>query len=172
MKLTTRGSVAAAFVACVATAVAASPAAAGTPPVPSVPVTLPLEHLETVLPVETPELRTGVPVPVPGVPDGPRYAAGRMLPEKVVPAVPFGTQLPETNVELPVKDPLGEDNLGVVRAVAEASDLALTAPGASVGAPVSAPRPHLFGFPEPVLPEVGLAAPMLRGTPAATLFVD
>lgn len=160
--------------ACVATAVAASPAAAGTsvPQVPSVPVSLPLEHLETVLPVQTPDLRTGVPVPVTGVPDGPHHAAGRLLPEKALPAVPFRAQLPETKAELPVKDPLGKDNLGVVGAVSEASDLKLATPGASVGAPVSAPRRHRRGLPELVMPEVGLAAPMLQGTPNATLLMD
>ncbi|WP_251060226.1 hypothetical protein [Streptomyces sp. ISL-100] len=150
-----------------ATAAAASPAAAGT----SAPVDLPLERLERVLPVEAPELRTGVPVPVPGVPDGPRYVTGRLLPEKTLPAVPFTAELPETEVGLPVKDPLGEGNLGALRAVSEASELMLKAPGATVGAPLSAPGEHLSGLPEPVLPELGVAPPMLRGTPAAVLIM-
>ncbi|MET9515884.1 hypothetical protein [Streptomyces sp. NPDC002994] len=168
MSLTIRGSVTAAFLACMATAAAASPAAAGT----SAPVDLPLEHLERVLPVEAPELRTGVPVPVAGVPDGPRYVTGRLLPEKTLPAVPFTAELPETEVELPVKDPLGEGNLGALRAVSEASDLTLKAPGATVGAPLSAPREHLSGLPEPVLPQLGLVSPILQGTPAAALLMD
>ncbi|MGX1883373.1 hypothetical protein [Streptomyces sp. NPDC055287] len=168
MKVTTRGSVAAAFMACLATAAAVSPAAAGT----SVPVDLPLESLQTVLPVQAPELRTGVPVPVAGVPDGPRHVTGRLLPENALPAVPFTAELPDTKLVLPVEDPLGEGRLGALGAVSEASDLALTAPGASVGAPVSAPREHLLGRPEPVLPQVALITPVLQGTPAAALLMD
>lgn len=168
MKLTTRGSVAAAFMACIATAAAVSPAAAGT----SAPVDLPLESLERVLPVQAPELRTGVPVPMAGVPDGPRYVTGRMLPENALPAVPFTAELPETTLELPVRDPLGEGSLGALRAVSESSDVMLSSPGASVGAPLSAPRDDLSGRPEPVLPQLALITPVLQGTPAAALLMD
>lgn len=167
MKLTTRGSLAA-VMACMATAVAATPAVAGT----SVPVTLPLESLETVVPLEAPALRAGVPVPVPGAPDAPRHVTGRLLPEGVVPAVPFTSELPQTLLELPVENPLGEGNLGVARAASEGSDLKLTGPGASLGAPLSAPRPHLFGQPEPTMPEAALITPVLQGDPAADLLVS
>ncbi|MET7618280.1 hypothetical protein [Streptomyces sp. NPDC005408] len=150
-----------------ASAVAAAPAVAG----PSVPVTLPLESLETVLPVEAPALRAGVPVPVPGAPDGPRYATGKLLPEGTVPQVPFTSTLPETLLEAPVENPLGEGNIGVARAASEATDLKLTSPGASVGAPVSEPRADLFGRPEAVLPELSVLTPTLQGTPAADLLL-
>ncbi|GHB04053.1 hypothetical protein [Streptomyces chryseus] len=168
MKLTTRGSVAAAFMACMATAVTITPAAAGT----SVPVDLPLENLERVLPIEAPELRTGVPVPVAGAPDGTRYVTGRMLPKRTLPSVPFTAELPETAVELPVKDPLGEGSLGALRAVSKTSDLGLSSPGASLGAPVSAPRSDLRGRLVPVLPQVAPITPVLQGTPAAALLMD
>ncbi|MFD5102291.1 hypothetical protein [Streptomyces albidochromogenes] len=145
-----------------------TPAAAGT----SVPVDPPLENLERVLPIEAPELRTGVPVPVAGVPDGPRYVTGRLLPGHTLPSVPFTAELPETAVELPLKDPLGEGNLGALGAVSEASDLALSSPGASLGAPVSAPRSDHRGRLVPVLPQVALITPVLQGTPAAALLMD
>lgn len=167
MKLTTRGSLAA-VMACMATAVAATPAVAVEP----VPVTVPLESLETVLPLEAPALSTGVPVLVPGVPDGPRHVTGRLLPESTVPTVPFTGELPKTLLELPVENPLGEGNLGVARAASQASDLKLTAPGASLGAPLSEPRAHLFGQPEPTLPQVALITPVLQGTPAADLLLS
>ncbi|MGW7054133.1 hypothetical protein [Streptomyces sp. NPDC054887] len=168
MKLTTRGSVAAAFMACMATVAAASPAAAGT----SVPVDLPLENLERVLPIRAPELRTGVPVPVAGVPDGPRHVSGRMLPKRTLPSVPFTAELPETTLELPVDGPLADTNIGALRAVSDASDVLLSTPGASVDAPVSAPRADRGGRLEPVLPQVALISPVLQGTPAAALLMD
>ncbi|MGW6458397.1 hypothetical protein ACWF94_21200 [Streptomyces sp. NPDC055078] len=167
MKSTTRGSLAA-VIACMASAVGAAPAAAGT----SVPVTLPLESLETVVPVPAPELSTGVPVPVPGAFEAPRHVTGRMLPHGLLPQVPFTSELPATVAELPVEDPLGGGELGVAKAVAPASDLKLTAPGASLGAPLSAPRPELFGQPEPVLPELAVLTPSLRGEPTAGLLLD
>ncbi|MEV2207149.1 hypothetical protein AB0E16_17120, partial [Streptomyces sp. NPDC047970] len=121
MKLTTRGSLAA-VVACVASAATGAPAVAAG----SVPVTVPLESVEAALPVEAPSLSTGVPVPVPGAPETPRHTTGNLLPDHTLPAVPFAGQLPETLVELPVDNPLGEGELGVVRAVTEASDLRLS----------------------------------------------
>jgi hypothetical protein len=151
-----------------ATSVVATPAVAGT----SVPLTLPLESLETVLPLEAPVLRAGVPVPVPGAPDAPRHVTGRLLPEGAVPAVPFTTELPETLLQLPVENPLGEGRLGAARVVSKASDVKLTGPGASLGAPLSEPRPRLFGQPEPTLPQVALITPVLRGDPAAGLFLS
>ncbi|MFF0446828.1 hypothetical protein ACFYT4_10505 [Streptomyces sp. NPDC004609] len=164
MKSTTRASLTA-LMACMASAVAAAPAAAAA----SVPVTLPLESLETVLPLEAPGLSTGVPVPVPGAPDGPRHVTGRMLPQRVLPQVPFTSGLPRTALEVPLESPLVEGAPGLARAAVEAPDTRLTTPGASLGAPLSAPRPELFGQPEPVLPEAALLTPALAGTPAADL---
>ncbi len=166
MKSTTGGSLAV-IVACMASAVAAAPAVAAT----AVPVTLPLESLETVMPLEAPVLSTGVPVLVPGAPEAPRHVTGRLLPQGTVPQVPFGSELPRTLVELPVENPLGEGNLGVASVVSDGSDIDLTSPGASVDAPLSEPRPELAGQPEPVLPELALLAPELTGSPAAGLLL-
>jgi hypothetical protein len=166
MKSTTRGALAA-VLACMASAVAAAPAAAGT----SVPVTLPLESLETAVPVETPELRTAVPVLVPGAPEGPRHVTGALLPQGAVPSVPLGSELPDTLLELPVENPLGEGNLGVAQARTEESDVRLSSPGAQLGAPLTPPAADAFGLPEPALPQAGLVAPVLQATPAAGLLL-
>ncbi|MEU1280178.1 hypothetical protein [Streptomyces sp. NPDC005805] len=170
-KSTTRGTLAA-VVACVASAVGASamgaaPAAAAG----SVPVTVPLESVEAALPVDAPALSTGVPVPVPGAPEGPRHVTGNLLPENTLPAVPLTAEVPGTLLELPVENPLGEGNLGVAQVVSEASDLTLASPGASLGAPLTQPRPELLGQPEATLPEAGIVAPVLRGAPAAELLL-
>ncbi|MEU3602226.1 hypothetical protein ABZ714_26440 [Streptomyces sp. NPDC006798] len=169
MKSTTRGSVAA-VLACVASAVGAGavPAAAA----PSVPVNLPLESLEHVLPVPAPELATGVPVPVPHAPEAPAHVAGRLLPYGALPRVPLSTELPVTEAGVPVTEPLGDRELGVARIASEAAELSLATPGASLGAPLSAPRPELYGQPEPVLSEVAVLTPTLRGAPAAGLLLD
>lgn len=166
MKSITRGSLAA-VLACVASAAGAAPAAAGV----SAPVRLPLESLETVVPVQAPELSTGIPVPVPGAPEGLRHVPGRLLPHALLPQVPFTAELPRTVAELPVEQPLHEGTLGVAGLASEAGDLRLTAPGATLGAPLSAPRPELFGQPEPVLPELGLLAPELMGSPSAGVLL-
>ncbi|GLF94359.1 hypothetical protein [Streptomyces yaizuensis] len=165
MKSTTRGTLAA-VLACMASAVGAAPAVAGT----SVPVTLPLESLETVVPIEAPSLATGVPVPVPGALEGPRHAPGRLLPERILPQVPFTAELPRTVAALPLEHPLREGRLGVATLASAAEDLLVTTPGATLGAPVSAPRPELLGQPEPVLPQAALLTPQLTGAPGAALL--
>ncbi|MER6913683.1 hypothetical protein ABT354_18595 [Streptomyces sp. NPDC000594] len=165
MKSTTRGTLAA-VLACMASAVGAAPAVAGT----SVPVILPLESLETVVPIQAPKLSTGVPVPVPGAPDGPRHSPGRLLPERLLPQIPLTAELPRTVAALPLEHPLQEGNLGVATLASVAEELSLTSPGLDLGAPVSAPRPELAGQPTPVLPQAALLTPALQGAPGAALL--
>lgn len=165
MKLTTRGTLAA-VLACMGSAVAAAPAVAGT----SVPVVLPLESLETAVPVEAPDLRTGVPVPVPGAPEGPRHVTGTLVPQDTLPSVPLSSELHRTLLEVPVENPLGEGNLGVAQVLAQESDVKAASPGASLGAPVTAPT-GAFGLPEPTLPEAALVAPVLQAAPTGTLLL-
>jgi hypothetical protein len=163
MKSTTRGSLAA-VLACMASAVAAAPAVADA----SVPVSVPLESLETVLPVEAPQLRAGVPLLASGVPDGPRYVTGKLLPQNMLPAVPIGGEMPETLLELPVENPLGEGDLGVAHARAERSDVELTTPRATLGGPLTASPSDAFGLPD--VTRAALGTPALRGTPVAGLL--
>ncbi|MEW2632339.1 hypothetical protein AB0903_11910 [Streptomyces sp. NPDC048389] len=143
-----------------ASAVAAAPAVADT-----VLVHVPLESLETAVPVEAPELRTGVPLLMPGVPEGPRHVTGTLLPEGILPAVPISSELPHTLLGLPVENPLGEGNLDVAHALTEESDMELKTPGASLGAPLTAPSEGAFGLPGLALPRAGLDAPVLRAAP-------
>lgn len=165
MKLTTRGTLAA-VMACVGTAVAAAPAVAGT----SAPVVVPLEGLEAAVPVESPDLRTGVPVPAPGAPDGPWYVTGTQFPQNTLPAVPVSSELPRTVVAVPVENPLGEGNLGVAEVLAPESDVTLASPGASLGAPMTAPSGDGFGMPELTVPDAALVAPVLQAAPTGTLL--
>ncbi|MFJ8072806.1 hypothetical protein ACIQ7Q_02375 [Streptomyces sp. NPDC096176] len=151
-----------------ASAVGSAPAVAA----PSVPVTLPLESLETALPIEAPELSTGVPVLVPGAPEAPRHVTGNLVPQGTLPAVPFSSELPATLLELPVENALGEGNLAVAQASSEASDMELAGPGASLGAPLTQPREDLYGLSAVTLPQAALMAPVVQGTPSAGLLLS
>jgi hypothetical protein len=51
------------------------------------------------------------------------------------------------------------------------SDLRALTPGASLDAPLTAPRADKLGLPAPKLPEVGLLAPVLQAAPGADLGV-
>ncbi|MER6997015.1 hypothetical protein [Streptomyces sp. NPDC000410] len=164
MKLIVRGSLGV-FMTCVAAAVAAPSAAAGT----HVPVAVPLGGLEHALPLDAPTLRTGVPVPLPGVPEGPRYVKGRMLPAGLLPQVPVTTELPPTRVGLPLPHPLSERESGTAQLVVPVSDLTTVTPGAEAQPPLTAPGGADFGLPGTALPQAGIVAPVLRGEPGAVL---
>ncbi|MFE4855666.1 hypothetical protein [Streptomyces sp. NPDC056670] len=163
MGITSRAGLAG-IMACMATAAAVAPAAAA----PAVPVTVPLGTLNTVLPFDAPTLHTGLPLPVPGAPDGPRYVKGNLLPHNMVPAIPVESALPNTQIDTPVPDPLSGRNLGTPALVSPDTTLHTITPGADLGAPLSEPRTALFGLPAIVLPEAGVTAPALQGAPAAT----
>ncbi|GAA4800987.1 hypothetical protein [Streptomyces ziwulingensis] len=165
MKSTTRGTLAA-VVAGVAAAVgaAATPAAA----VGVVPVPVPLGGAERALGTELPEVAGELPVPTAGAPDGPRYAEGRLLPERTLPRLPLHGGLPGADVRQPLPHLLGSgfDHVG---ADAPASELRTHAPGLAVDAPLSAPNPYGFGLPTAKTPQVGVLAPMVRTVPRAGL---
>ncbi|MFF8842668.1 hypothetical protein ACF08N_08015 [Streptomyces sp. NPDC015127] len=131
---------------------------------------VPLQGLKA-LPLQAPQLSTGVPLLTPGAPEGPRFVTGNLLPENTVPSVPLTGELAPTLLELPVENPLGEGNLGVGKATSTASDLKLASPGATLGAPLTQPRAE-SGLPEPTLPAVGLIAPVVQGSPTAALGLD
>ncbi|MER0446447.1 hypothetical protein ABR738_18080 [Streptomyces sp. Edi4] len=162
MGITSRAGLAS-VLTCIATAAAVAPAAAA----PAVPVDLPLGGLNTVLPFDAPTVHTGMPLPVPGTPDGPRYVKGNLLPHNMVPAIPVETALPDTHIGTPLPDPLSPRNLGTPDLVAPGTGLHAVTPGADLGAPLSQPRAALFGLPAVTLPEAGLTAPEVQGAPAA-----
>ncbi|MET7679986.1 hypothetical protein [Streptomyces sp. NPDC005423] len=166
MKSSTRGTLAAVItcVAAAAGAATATPAAA----LGAVPVPVPLEGVENSLHVGLPKLGAELPVPMAGAPEGPRYAEGRLLPERVLPQLPVDGGLPGVHLRAPLPHVLGDgfDHAGVDT---PASDLRTLAPGLSLDAPLTAPEADTLGLPVPGLPRAGLLAPALRTTPGANL---
>ncbi|MEU1519757.1 hypothetical protein ABZ490_47900 [Streptomyces sp. NPDC005811] len=166
MKPTTRGTLAAVLtcVAAVAGAAAATPAAA----IGTVPVPVPLNGLENSLGMELPEVGGEVPLPTPGSPEGPRYAEGRLIPERAVPQLPVDAGLPGAGVRAPLPEVLGDgfQHLGLD---APATDLRTLGPGLALDAPLTPPNPDNFGLPEPKLPQAGVLTPVAQAVPAARL---
>lgn len=164
MKMTARGSFAA-LMTCMAAAGAATPAVAE-----SVPVGVPLEAVETTLGVETPRVATGVPVPVVGAPEAPRFHSGDMLPASLLPAVPIATELGNTLITSPVPNLLGEPETdGEGSLDAPATTMRARTPGAILGSPLTMPDGSNFGLPNLTMPKLGLIAPELVGAPTALL---
>lgn len=164
MKMTARGSIAA-LMTCMAAVGAATPAVAD-----SVPVGVPLDALETTLGVDTPRVATGVPVPVVGAPEAPRFHKGDLLPTPLLPVVPIGTRLGDTLVTSPVPNLLGTPETdGEGSLDAPATIMRARTPGAIVGLPLTMPDASNFGLPNLTKPKLGLTAPELVGAPTALL---
>ncbi|WP_336114427.1 hypothetical protein [Streptomyces sp. PTD9-10] len=164
MKSTTRGTLAAVVTGVAAVVGAAGPAAA----VGAVPVPVPLEGVSDSLNMEVPKAGAEVPLLTPGAPAGPRYATGRLLPERVLPQLPVTGALPGADLRAPLPHVLGDgfDHVGVG---APASDLHTLGPGLALDAPVTQPDPDNFGVPDLKLPQAGVVAPALRTVPGASL---
>ncbi|WP_432133088.1 MULTISPECIES: hypothetical protein [unclassified Streptomyces] len=162
MKSTTRGTVAAVLMA--AGAATATPAAA----VGTVPVPVPLDGVENSLNVELPRIGGEVPLPVPGVPNGPQYVEGRLIPERVIPQLPVGAGLPGAQVRAPLPEILG-DEFNHVGVSAPASDLRTLGPGVALDAPLTPPNADNFGLPDLKLPQAGVITPVLQAVPGADL---
>ncbi|SDE27051.1 MULTISPECIES: hypothetical protein [Streptomyces] len=167
MKPTTRGTLAA-VVTCVAAAAAAAtaatPAAASTVPVP-----LPLDGVERSLHMEMPHVAGELPVPVPGAPEGTRFAEGHLLPERTLPRLPVSGGLPGGDVRAPLPHVLGEgfDHLGVS---APAADLRTAVPGLALDTPLGRPDAENGGLPSlSGEPRAALDTPLLRTVPGAEI---
>ncbi|MCX4806344.1 hypothetical protein OG594_32790 [Streptomyces sp. NBC_01214] len=164
MKMTARGSIAA-LMTCMAAAGAATPAVAQ-----SVPVGVPLDAVKTTLGVDTPRVGTGVPVPVVGAPESPRFHKGNMLPTPLLPSVPVGTELGKTLVTSPVPNLLGKPETdGEGSLEAPATDLLARTPGLVAGGLLTMPDASNSGVPNLIAPELGLTTPELTGAPSALL---
>lgn len=164
MKMTARGSIAA-LMTCMAAAGAASPAVAN-----SAPVAIPLDAVETALGVDTPSVATGVPVPVVGAQEMPRYHEGDMLPTPLFPVIPIGAEFGRTHVTSPVPNLMGApetDGEGSLHA--PGTTMHARTPGAVVGSPLTMPDSSNSGIPKVVTPKLGLTAPELMGAPSALL---
>ncbi|WP_251056646.1 hypothetical protein [Streptomyces sp. ISL-94] len=162
--MTARGSIAA-LMTCMAAAGAATPAVAD-----SVPVGVPLDAVKTTLGVDTPRLATGVPVPIVGAPEAPRFHGGDMLPSPLLPVIPIGTELGNTLVTSPVPNLLGAPETdGEGSLEAPATDLLARTPGLVAGGLLTMPDASNSGVPNLAAPELGLIAPELTGAPEALL---
>ncbi|MBZ3900818.1 hypothetical protein WB401_21800 [Streptomyces brasiliscabiei] len=165
MKPTTRGTLAAVVTGVVAAVGAsAAPAAAAE----TVPVPLPLEGVEHSLNVKAPKLAGQLPLLMPGAPQGPTYAEGRLLPASALPQVPLGAALPGLKAEAPLPRVVGEgfERVGVD---APAADLRTLTPGLDVDAPLSAADPDALGLPSLQDPQAAVLTPLLRTAPTANL---
>lgn len=164
MKSTTRGTLAAVVTGVAAVVGAAGPAAA----VGAIPVPVPLEGVSDSLNMEVPKAGAEVPLLTPGAPEGPRYATGRLLPERALPQLPVTGALPGADLRAPLPHVLGDgfDHVGVG---APASDLHTLGPGLALDAPLTQPDPDNFGLPDLKLPQAGVVAPALRTVPGASL---
>ncbi|MER5484149.1 hypothetical protein ABT024_13155 [Streptomyces sp. NPDC002812] len=150
---------------CMAAAGAATPAMAD-----AVPVGVPLDAVRTTLGVDVPHLATGVPVPVVGAPEAPRFHKGDMLPTPLLPAVPIGTELGDTLLTSPVPNLLGKPETdGEGSLDAPATTVRTRTPGLLVGSPLTMPDGSNHGLPNVNAPALGIIAPDLTGTPEALL---
>ncbi|MFF1409963.1 hypothetical protein ACFVX6_09245 [Streptomyces sp. NPDC058289] len=162
--MTARGSIAA-LMTCMAAAGAATPAMAD-----AVPVGVPLDAVRTTLGVDVPHLATGVPVPVAGAPEAPRFHKGDMLPTPLLPAVPIGTELGNTLLTSPVPNLAGKPETdGEGSLDAPATTVRTRTPGLLVGSPLTMPDGSNYGLPNVKAPALGIIAPELTGTPEALL---
>ncbi|MEV6111217.1 hypothetical protein AB0L59_01555 [Streptomyces sp. NPDC052109] len=165
MKSTTRGTLAAVIAgAAAAVGTAATPAAA----VGTVPVPVPLEGVSGALGTEVPKAGLEIPVLTPGVPDGPRYVTGRLVPDRTLPQTPLNGALPGAVLDAPLPQVLGDrfDHVGID---APASDLRTLGPGLNLDAPLTAPDPDNFGLPALKQPEISLLAPVVQTVADANL---
>ncbi|MFG3499266.1 hypothetical protein [Streptomyces sp. NPDC047928] len=146
------------LVTCLASAALATPAAAA-----EAPVEVPLEALGTVLPMEPPTVRTGVPLPMPGTPQGLGATRDGRMQELLVPRTPLTAQSAGTRIAVPLPGLLGGRPLGTAAVTSPGTDLRTATPGATLGSPLSLPRGEALGLPDVELPQAGLLAPTLMG---------
>ena len=150
---------------CMASATAVAPAAAADPE--AVPVRVPLENLERALPVEAPEVRTGVPLLKPGVPVTGERAEGRLVGQDVLPQLQLHSALPETGLDVPVTDPLTQERVTGLGAESVQAPVEALSPGLGVDAPLSEPGAGPLGLPDLGVPQLALLGPALQATPNA-----
>ncbi|KOV95157.1 hypothetical protein [Streptomyces sp. NRRL B-3648] len=157
MKPITRGTLAVVVTSVAAAVGAAAPAAASG----TVPVTVPLGGVSRSLGAEVPTLGAEVPLLKPGVPDGPRYVTGRLVPDRVLPQLPVRSGLPGLHTRAPLPHLLddGFDHLDVD---SPTGGLRALTPGLSVDAPLTAPDGSNVGVPEAKMPQAAVLAPVLR----------
>ncbi|MHC0430726.1 hypothetical protein ACX6XY_11115 [Streptomyces sp. O3] len=167
MNMKAKGAIAA-LVSSVAAAAGAGSAVAAE----QVPVSVPLSGVEHALHMEAPKLSTGVPLPIPGAPEGPRYVEGQLLPDQVLPQLPISSELPATEAVAPLPQLVPSETVDHLGLVTDGSDVAARTPGASVNPPLTGPLRNRFGLPDLVMPQAALETPALQSQPGAELGVS
>ncbi|MFM9372850.1 hypothetical protein [Streptomyces sp. Da 82-17] len=162
MKLTSRAGIAV-LMTCMASAAAVTPAAASD----AVPVPVPLEGLETALPIDAPELKSGVPLLKPGAPQIGEREEGKLIGHNVLPQLPVHSDLPETVLDLPLTDPLSRERVAGLGVEAVESPVQALSPGLGVDAPLAEPGAGPLGLPRVNVPELAVLPPALQATPNA-----
>ncbi|MDW4909598.1 hypothetical protein RB628_30730 [Streptomyces sp. ADMS] len=164
MKPTTRTLAAAVLTGVAAAVGATAPAAAAD----TVPVPVPLDGVEKSLNVNLPKVGGELPLLMPGVPEGPRYVEGQMIPASTLPQVPLGAALPGLSAETPLPQVVGKgfDEAG---ASVPAADLRTLTPGLSVDTPLTAPNSEMFGLPTLREPRAAVLTPLLQTAPTGAL---
>lgn len=164
MKSTTRTLAAAVLTGVAAAVGAAAPAAAAD----TVPVPVPLDGVEKSLNVNLPKAGGELPLLKPGVPEGPRYVEGRLIPDNALPQVPLGAALPGLSAETPLPQVVGK-GFEEAGASVPAADLRTLTPGLSVDTPLTAPNPEVFGLPTLKDPQAAVLTPLLQTAPTGVL---
>ncbi|WP_338698127.1 hypothetical protein V2W30_19050 [Streptomyces sp. Q6] len=165
MSITLRGTIAV-LAGCIAAAAGSSAPAVASG---NVPIEVPLGGVENALHIDAPRLSTEAPIPIPGTPEGPRYAKDHVLPEHAVPRLPLSSELPATDAEVPLPQLLATDDVDRLGLTTEESAVRTLTPGASVNPPLSGPRPHLFGLPDVSAPQAAVGTPDVQAQPGADL---
>ncbi|WP_225821419.1 hypothetical protein [Streptomyces naphthomycinicus] len=165
MKPTTRGTLAAVVTGVTAAMVAAATPAAANP---AVPVPVPLDGVSESLGVAVPRAGLELPLLIPGVPEGPRFVTGRLLPDRVLPQVPLRGTLPGAYLRGPLPHLVGEgfDHIGID---APASGLRTLGPGLVLDAPLTPPAPDNYGVPGLKMPQAAVLAPVVQTVADADL---
>ncbi|WP_329276682.1 hypothetical protein [Streptomyces sp. NBC_01451] len=164
MKSTTRILAAAVLTGVAAAVGSAAPAVAAD----TVPVPVPLDGVEKSLNLSLPKVGGELPLLTPGVPEGPRYVEGRMIPDSALPQVPMGAALPGLSAETPLPQLLGK-GFDEAAVSVPAADLRTLTPGLSVDTPMTTSNPDVFGLPTLKEPQAAVLTPLLQTAPTGVL---
>lgn len=200
MKIPTRGGFAALAVCAAAAVAAVSPAAAaasdqdrssglgndrlsGAPDIAQdaarqaadsrVPVYVPLEAMETGLPVDAPRLAGTLPATPVLPPEAPSMGPGQLVPDPLLPALGTSGDGPSALLEAPVPTLDARNAASAARVATPSVPLTAAGPEARLGLPVDALSVEDGELPRlDDLPDAGLTGPQAQGQPTAGIGVS
>ncbi|GGO96087.1 hypothetical protein [Wenjunlia tyrosinilytica] len=136
-----------------------------------VPLMVPLNTMETALPVDSPAVEGSVPA-VPVAPPGPaNYQNGQMLPHPLLPSLATNGDGPAATVAAPVPGVSPDGRKNVAQVGTPEVPLHASGPEADVVAPAGDPIPDMFGMSGFPMPNVSLTSPRMDGQPQAQVGV-